>query len=176
MVPVAHLPNSGIVTFYQMRLLFSWLLLIPIILIEGAIIARGLKTAFFKALGAATLANIASTLVGIAAAIAGVFTLINFIELLKPPMAQMFLPGAGPLGEITVDLAIAFPMTILSEFLILRRLFRASDTSRILIVTLLSNGITYALMFAAALSFTNYRGVDYSRIREALESMSTPTP
>lgn len=176
MVPVAHLPNSGIITFSQMRFLFSWILLIPIILIEGVIIAWGLKTAFFKALGAAALANIASTLVGIAAAIAGVFALINFIELLKPPMAQMFLPGAGPLGEIAVDLALAFPMTILSEFLILRLLFRASDTSRILIVTLLSNGITYAFMFAVALSLTNYRGIDYSRIRETMESLSTPTP
>ncbi|MCX7854896.1 MAG: hypothetical protein N2556_02790, partial [Anaerolineae bacterium] len=147
MVPVVDLPNSGIIPFYQMRFMFSWLLLIPIILIEGLIIARGLRSAFLKALGVATLANIVSTLVGAVAAIGGFFSLFTFVEFLGPPKGLAFLSFAlenGPLGEIIVDLAIAFPMTIFSEFLVLRRLFRASETSRVLIVTLLSNGITYA--------------------------------
>ncbi len=134
------LANAGI-PFVANKSIVSVLLIIPIILIEGGLIARCLKQSFAKALAVATAANAVSTLAGLGMAVVELVLLSSSFDFSLTVWALELLSG--------------FLVTVLLEFLVLKKALKDCAPPSLWRVVLLSNAITYGLLVIASLVYAD---------------------
>lgn len=120
--------------------------LVPIIILEGWILYKRLGISFKKAVLACGVANVATTVIG--------YPLAGILMLMAE---DIFIPGGGGLFGIVssfstallIDFALsyilAFFISVLFEYLILRKFFKSSDKRELKKAVWLGNAISYVL-------------------------------
>lgn len=136
--PLESQANVGLPLFLN-YIFYSWLLVIPIIGIEAYVLRKRLAVSIGRASGVASLANIASTIIG-----TGVVLAASLLLALGFAMTEL----RGAMADITVLIALipCFFLSVWIEALVGSPLLKQVSRKNVRAVFFLANQFSYAML------------------------------